>query len=258
MKGQLQTFMRYRYLLEDLVIRDIKVKYRRSFLGLVWSILNPLLMMMVITAVFSRVFKISIPNFPIYYLTGSTLYSFFSEATSNAMTSTIYAAPLIKKVYIPKYIFPLEKAIFAFVNLMFSFIAVIIMFLVLRHPITWTILLFPIPVLYLLVFSIGVGLILSVLCVFFRDMMHLYGVFLTALMYLTPIIYPVDILPENIKFFVQCNPLYYYVDYFRQVTMYGTVPSLSMNLICIFLSLLSLTVGLLIFKKYQDKFILYI
>ncbi len=258
MKAQLQTFLRYRHLLENLVTRDIKVKYRRSVLGLVWSILNPLLMMLVITAVFSHVFRVSIENFPLYYLTGSTLYNFFAESTSGAMTATIGAAPLLRKVYIPKYIFPLEKALFSFVNLLFSFIAVALMFAVLRQPLTWTALLFPLPVLYLLTFCVGVGLILSVLCVFFRDMIHLYGVFLTALMYMTPIIYPLDVLPAGIRRLVLLNPLTYYVDYFRQITLYGQIPGIGHNLVCIGLSLVSLAAGLWIFRKHQDKFILYI
>ena len=248
--------------MEDLTIKDIKIKYRRSILGILWSVLNPLLMMLVITAVFSLLFRFNIPNYPIYYLTGWVIFNFFSEATNGAMASVTSAAQLIKKVYIPKYIFPLEKALFALVNMCFSFIAVAIMFLIQGYPLHWTILLFPIPIFYVFVFSVGVGMILSAVAVFFRDIVHLYGVFLTALMYITPILYDDSVIEQSGHFAIltimRCNPLYYFVYFFRQVVMFGSVPSLKTNLACILMCLASLGLGLLVFKKAQDKFILYI
>lgn len=258
MKPYFEVFYKYRFLLQDLIIKDLKVKYRRSVLGLLWSILNPLLMMIVVTTVFSQIFKIKIENFPIYYLTGSTLFNFFSESTSTAMTSILGASALMKKVYVPKYIFPLEKVLFSFVNFMFSLIAVIIMYAILRFPVPWTAVLFFIPSVYVLIFATGIGLILSSLSVFFRDIVHLYSVLITAWMYLTPIIYPYDTLPDKIKLLMQLNPLYYYVSYFRDVTMYGNVPGLRINLVCLAFSFTALFIGLLVFKAKQNKFILYI
>lgn len=258
-KRQLQAFGRYRFLLQNLVMKDLKVKYRRSVLGILWSVLNPLLMMLVITSVFQFVFKMEIPNFPVYYLTGSLIYNFVSESTSGSMLSVVGAAPLIKKVYIPKYIFPMEKTLFSFINMFFSLIATAIVIVILGDtPYTWTMLLFPIPLLYTLVFAMGLGLILAALNVYFRDVQHLYSVWLTAWMYLTPIIYPLSILPGKMQLVVKCNPLYYYVDYFRQVVMYGAVPSLRMNLLCLGMSVGFLALGLWTFKKMQDRFILYI
>lgn len=258
MKGYFQKFFKYRHLLRELVSRDIKVKYRRSVIGLLWSVLNPLMMMLVITAVFSSIFKFDVENFPAYYLTGSLIFSFVAEATSSSCGSIIEGASLIKKVYIPKYIFPLEKVLFAFVNALFSLIAVAIVLFILRVPITWTIILFPIPMLYTLVFCIGLGLTLSTLNVFFRDVGHLWGVCITAWMYLTPIIYPVEILPDYMQKIIWLNPLSYYVDYFRQVILYGTVPGVTENLLCCAFSLGFLIFGIIIFKKNQDKFILHI
>ncbi|MEG0409318.1 MAG: ABC transporter permease, partial [Bacilli bacterium] len=165
---------------------------------------------------------------------------------------------LLKKVYIPKYIFPIEKVMFAFVNALFSLIAVVIVLLILKVPVSWTILLFPIPLIYTLIFSAGLGLILSTLNVFFRDTEHLYGVFVTAWMYLTPIIYPMEMLPNIMQKLMKFNPLYHYVEYFRQVVLYGMIPDLKENLICICCSLLFFIVGLLFFKNKQDKFILFI
>ncbi|MBR6903058.1 MAG: ABC transporter permease [Clostridia bacterium] len=237
--------------------RDIKVKYRRSVLGILWSVLNPLLMMFVIATVFSRVFRFHVENFHVYYLTGSVIYNFISEATSTSMMSVFSSAPLIKKVYIPKYIFPLEKCFFSFVNLLFSLVAVVIVMLVSGIKFTFVALLFPVPILYALIFSIGMSLLLSALTVFFRDIVHIYGVFLTAWMYATPIIYPVEAVSEKIQFIMLFNPMYYYVQYFRDIVFYGTVPGLRFNLISIAFSLGMLVIGTLVFKSKQDNFVLY-
>lgn len=258
LRKTLTVFLRYRYLLYNLISRDIKVKYRRSVLGIVWSILNPLLMMLVMTAVFSRVFKFNVPNFPVYYLLGSTIWNFFSEATNTATTSVLASSSLIKKVYIPKYMFPLEKVMFSFVNMLFSLIAVAFIFLVTGTPLTWTALLIPLPLLYVLVFALGVSMALSALTVYFRDVLHLYAVVLTAWMYFTPIFYPVNALPEIMQNVLKINPMYHYVTYFRDILMYNTIPSLGTNLICIGWGIVSLLVGLAIFKKLQGNFILYI
>lgn len=252
------TFKKYQYLLKNLISRDLKVKYRRSVLGILWSVLNPLLMMLVITAVFKNIFRLDVPNFAEYYLTGALIFNFVSEATSTSMNSVIGAAALIKKVYIPKYIFPIEKCLFAFVNMVFSLIAVAVVFLILQTPLHWTIFLFPIPMIYTFVFSLGLSLILSAANVFFRDIGHLYGVWITAWLYFTPIIYPITVLPEFMQTLVKLNPLYYYVNYFRDVMLYGNIPTLQDNIICIGFSLITLLLGLVIFKKKQDKFILYI
>jgi ABC-2 type transport system permease protein len=255
---RLKDFKRYSYLLKNLVKKDFTTRYRRSALGILWSVLNPLLMMMVISAVFSNIFRIQIENFAVYYLTGALVFNFMSEATSGALVSVLGSAGLIRKVYIPKYIFPLEKCFFALVNAAFSFIAVLILMPILGVPLRPTALLFWVPLLYTLLFSVGMGMILAAVNVFFRDVGHLYSVWVTAWMYLTPILYPVDILPGAVKSFVGINPMYYYVDFFRQIMMYETVPDLRVNLICVSFSLVFLFLGLLVFKKTQDRFILYL
>ncbi|MDK2802127.1 MAG: ABC transporter permease [Oscillospiraceae bacterium] len=258
MKYYIQTFNKYLYLLFNLISRDFKIKYRRSILGILWSILNPVLMMVVITAVFLNLFKFEIDNFPIYYLTGSTIFSFFTDATTSSMTSIVGSGQIIKKVYIPKYIFPLQKCLFSFVNLFFSLIALIIMIIILKFEVTYTVILAPIPIIYILIFSLGISLILSSLTVFFRDIVHLYGVITTIWMYFTPIIYPENILSDSMLKLISLNPLYHYVGYFRDVVMYGKIPSLKVNIICICFSLITLIIGSIIFKRTQDKFVLHI
>ncbi len=253
----------YYPLLLNLVSKDFKLKYRRSVLGVLWSILNPLFTMLVISAVFGMLLKHQVENFACYYIVGWSMWNFFSESTSLSMSSILSGAPLIKKVYIPKYIFPLEKCLFALVNFLFSLIAVVLVMVikgVFAGFTNFTILLAPLPILYCLIFNIGFSLILSALTVYFKDVMHLYSVVLTAWMYVTPIIYPMSMLDGHslVATVVKCNPMYYMVDYFRQVVMYGTVPSLSYNLICIGIALCSLGLGCLIFSKAQKKFILHI
>lgn len=259
-RKMLSSLKKYRCLLTDLVSRDIKTKYRRSVLGVLWSILNPLFMMLVLTAIFSTLVKFPTEDVPfsIYYLTGYIMFNFVSESTNFSLVSIIYSAGLIKKVYIPKIIFPLEKCLFSLVNFGFSLIAAVIVFLVVGITPHWTILLFFIPVLYLFVFSFGFSLILATMNTFFRDVGYLYNVFVTVWMYLTPIIYPISILPGWMQSVVRINPLYHYVEYFRALTLYGTIPSLGENLICLSYSLIFLFLGVMIFQKNQNKFIFYV
>ena len=262
-KKDILAMKRYKYMLYDLVTKDIKTKYRRSALGVVWSVLNPLLMMLVLTAIFSNIIRVEVEGgFALFYLTGYLLFNFISEATNFALVSITSAAPLIKKVYLPKYIFPLEKCIYSFVNMLFSLIAFVIVFVVFmilgKVTPSLTMLLFPFPLITLFIFCLGICLALSAFMVFFRDIGHIYGVFLTVWMYATPIIYPMNILPSWLVGIIKLNPLYYYVDYFRSVMIYGTVPPASDAIICVLYSLAVLFVGITVFRKSQDKFVLYI
>jgi ABC-2 type transport system permease protein len=254
----LSSFLKYRYLLLELVLRDLKVKYRRSVLGYLWSVLNPILMMLVMTLVFSMLFRSSIENYAVYFMSGNLIFSFFSEATTGAQMSVIGAASLIKKVYIPKYLFPLEKCLFSLTTALFSLFALLCIAFATRLPFHPTMLLFPLPILYTFLFSVGMGMILSALTVFFRDMSFLYSVVVLAWMYLTPIMYPVDILPPWVERAMHFNPMFQFVRYFRDIFMYGHIPDLRVNLICLACGVLSISIGIAIFKKAQDRFILYI
>jgi ABC-2 type transport system permease protein len=257
-KEKLSVFLKYKNLLYNLVSRDIKVRYRRSVLGLLWTVLNPLLMMIVITIVFSTLFRQNIPNFPIYYLSGSLIFSFNSETTSNALYSIIGNASLMKKVYIPKYLFPLSKIVSGLVNLGFSLIAMFVVMIVLNVKFQLTLLLLPIPIFYTFLFATGLGFILSTITVFFRDVAHFYGVFVLAWTYFTPIFYPESILPAKVMMVMKINPMYHFVSYSRKLVLYGTVPSMTENLVCLLLSASFFIIGLYVFYKKQDKFVLYI
>jgi len=255
---QIFSFNRFKHLLRLLVKRDFVTRYRKSALGVVWSLLNPLLTMLIMTLVFSHLFRFQIEHFPVYILSGQMIFGFFSESTSSAMSSLIGNAAIINKVYVPKYVFPLAKVLSSLVNLLFSFIAFLLVFTITGVPFRWTMLLIPIPIIYIFVFSLGVAMLMSSLVVFFRDLTHLYSVFLTMLMFLTPIMYPIDIIPEHLLPFWGFNPMYHFVDYFRALTLWGFVPDLWSNIVCIGFALASLCAGTYVFMRQQDRYILYL
>lgn len=248
----------FRSLLFQLVRRDFKAKYKRSVLGILWTVLNPLLTMIVLTIVFSSIFRFDIENFPVYLLSGQVIFTFFSEATNLSMGSILGGSELIKKVNIPKYIFPVSRVISSLVNFLFSLVALLIVMLITKAHFYPTMVLMIIPIFYTFVFSLGIGLILSAAVVFFRDMTYLYGILLTAMTYFTPLFYPISIIPEKFRMIISLNPMFHLVEYFRTVTIYGGVPTLWQNMLCFTFSLVSFTIGLYVFYKQQDRFILYV
>ena len=217
-------FWCYRYLLWNLVSRDFKLKYRRSVLGVVWSVLNPLLMCLVYWAVFSSLMDMrgsGIDNFAVFLMCGQLLFNFFNEATSTGMSSVLGAAPLLKKVYIPKYIFPLEKCCFAMVNCVFSFVALLLVMIFTGAPFHLTLIEAVYPLVTLFFFSLGVGLLLAAATVFFRDIMHIWSVFITALLYFSAIFYDptqmtFSIGGFNMQQIIKLNPMYWYITGFRR------------------------------------------
>ena len=256
-QGQLHNswhnFSKYRPLIRELVTRDLKVKYRRSVLGYVWSILNPLLMML-----FSYMFRYDIPNFPLYLICGNTMFNFFNESTNMGMGSVLGNASLIKKVYIPKFIFPISRVLSSFVNLLFSLAAIVLVMLITRSPFYWTILLVWVPLLLLLVFCCGMAVLLSALAVYFRDLQYLYGIVTMAWMYATPLFYPLSALPPFMIPLIKLNPLYHYINCMRCLVMYGTVPGPNTWIACIGCAAVMMAVGLAAFRKLQRNFILYL
>lgn len=259
MKEKISTFWRYRFLLSNLINRDIKVKYRRSKLGILWSVLNPLMMMCVMTLVFSHIFRFGIENYAVYILSGQLIFNYFTESTTMSMESVIGYSPLIKKVYVPKYIFPLEKSCFAFVNMVFSLIALVVVMFLTGASFYPTFVLAVYPLFTLFFFSLGVGLFLSSSAIFFRDIIHLWSVFTTALMYASAIIYPVSMLEGSLMgYLIYLNPIFWYIDAFRQVTIYGNMLSIAHIVVCAACAVISVIVGSVVFKKGQEKFILYI
>ncbi len=247
------------FTITSLVSKDFKLKYRRSVLGVLWSVLNPLLMMCVLAAVFTNVLKFGdVENFPMYLILGNVLFTLMSDSTSGAMTSILESAPLIKKIRISKMIFPLEKVLFQLVNFAVSLIAVVVVMLFFRIAPTVNLLALPILLIYMLLFCSGLGMLLSALAVFFRDVCHLWSVVITAWTYATPLFYPVSLLPDWMQKAEVFNPMYHYVAYFRDIAMYGQCPGLHENLICLVIALITFAIGFFVFKRTEKKFILYV
>ncbi|MGN0974783.1 MAG: ABC transporter permease [Gemmiger sp.] len=262
LKQSFAGFWRYRYLLQNLISRDFKLKYRRSILGVAWSVLNPLLTCLVMYVVFDSIMRglrgEGIPNFAAFLLIGQLLFNFFRESTSMAMESVLKNAPLLRKVYIPKYIFPLEKACFAFVNCLFSFVALIIVLLITWTPVSLnTFLLALYPLVMLFFFSLGIGLVLASLYVFVRDIMHIWEVFCTLLSYASAIFYDPEMMDGMMQQIIHLNPLYWFITAFRSCVLWGTGLTTSMVVVCFLCAACSMALGICVFKKTQDKFVLY-
>ncbi len=249
------------YILRQLVTRDFKLKYRRSFLGVAWSVLNPLLMMLVMAAVFSTMMRFSsdsIPSYPLYIILGNVTFTLMSDATSQGMRSIIDAASLLKKVRIKRWVFPVEKVVFSMVNFAFSLIAVLIVMVAVGVFPTWTALMLPVFLVYLGMFCVGLSMLLSALSVFFRDVIHIWQVVLTAWTYATPLFYPAEILTQWVLSLEKFNPMFHFVNYIRELLLYQRLPSLKLNLACAACGVVMLLLGLLVFKKSEHRFILFI
>jgi ABC-type polysaccharide/polyol phosphate export systems, permease component len=256
---RLQGLYHYKALIRQLVIKDIKLKYRRSFLGYVWSVLNPLLVMVVMYLVFSQMFRVDIVNYPAYLVIGQTLFTFMTEATNQAIFSITGNGTLLKKVYVPKYIFTLSKVTSSLVNLLFSMGAMVIVFVITKVSFSIYMCLTPMVLLELYVFSLGLGLFLAQAAVFFRDIQYIYSVLTTAWMYLTPLFYPMEQLPEGMQASIRMlNPMYHYVTQFRTLVLDQMIPDIASVVYGGCLALVFLFLGTGAFLRSQDRFILYI
>ncbi len=259
LKYRVNTLFKYRDLIGELVTRDIKLKYRRSFLGYAWTILEPLLEMMVWVIVFSNILGKGIENYPVFLLSGRLMYDFLNSSTRDAMKSVTGNASLLRKVYVPKYIFTLSKVTSDMVELILSLGALLIVMLVTRAQFYLTLLFIPLVLIQIYIFCIGLGFFLAQFNVFFRDTEHVYGAIMRALLYLTPILYEISRLPEYLQFFIKAfNPLYYYVAQFRDLVYYGNFPGPRIFWGGWLIAFLMLAIGVWSFQRSKDRFILYI
>ena len=260
-------FEKDKFILKQLVTKDFKIKYRRSVLGVAWSVLNPLLMMVVMSIVFSTIFgqsrngSITPEMYPLYLIVGNITFSVMSESTNQALVSIIWASSLLKKVKVHRWVFPVQKVLFSLVNFSFSLVAVALVMLFFRVVPTWHLILLPVCLLLLMCFCMGLGMMLSALAVFFRDVMHLWTVVITAWMYLTPIFWTTDYISQMahwIQVLVVVNPMYNYLQFMRDIFLFNTVPSALTFGLCVAWAILALAIGYTVFHKTEHKFILYI
>ncbi len=264
MKNILLNFRKYKFLLSELIKRDFKIKYKRSVLGVLWSILYPLLMMSVMALIFSNMFKFKMDgvNYLVYLMSGLIIFNYFSEATNSCLTAIVGNFSLINKVYIPKYIFPLAKCLFAGINFLLTLIPFFLIVIFSGNALEGTKCTLNIWYIFLpyyfactLMFVIGVGYILSTVTVFLRDVIYIWGIALTILNYFTPIFYSIDILPVYLQNVLKLNPLYVYINGIREVVLFGNRPTLTYLLVAFFSGFITMVVGMYIFRKKQDKFV---
>jgi lipopolysaccharide transport system permease protein len=251
----LLNFSKYRFLLVELVKRDIKVKYRSSVLGILWSFMNPLLMMIVMTIIFSTLFGKTITNFPVYYLSGMLIFTLYQQGSSGALTSITGNAAMLNKVYIPKYMYSLSRVLSNLVTFVFSIIILVLIMIATQAPFSIYILYSFLPVILVVIMTIGAGLLLATVNVFFRDVQHLYKVFTTLLLYASALFYPVSIVPEQYQIFFTINPLFAIITLFRDSFYSGTPYDLFNIVYASTFSIVLLIIGMVMFYKYQDKFI---
>lgn len=253
-----KTFDKYRNLLAELVKKDIKLKYRSSYLGVVWTLLEPLLTMAVLTLVFSKMLGKGTRDFPVYILTGRLLYSFFSNGTKAALKSVRANAGMIKKVYVPKYMYPFASVLSNYVIFLISLVVLAVVALARGVYPTLQLAWIFVPLLQLLLMTAGVGLILATMAVFFRDVEYLWGVALMLIMYASAIFYQVgDMVSAKNEWIFKLNPLYAVIVNFRNA-VFGQPMDFSAMWYAFGFGAVSLSIGIVAFYKKQDKFILYL
>lgn len=248
-----ELFNERKFLLKQLVKRDLTSKYKDSFLGIIWSFVNPLCIMLIFTAIFSVLFRYQIENFPVYFLTGRIIYEFFISGTKGAMVSIKRNSSILKKIYVPKYMFAVGSITYEFINFLISLIILFGVMVLTGAEFYWTIVLAIIPLFLLFMMIVGVGLLLAVLNTYFSDVGYLYSIFTLLLMYASALFYPMEIVPANIQMIFTLNPLYIVISCVRDCVMYGIFPDILSIIYLSIFSLMVFAVGFLLFRIHENK-----
>lgn len=247
-----------KFLFEELVKRDFTKKYKRTVLGILWSIIGPLLTLTVMALVFSQFFGKAMEHYIIYLFCGNLIFSFFKESTNSGMTSLVENAGIFSKINIPKYLFVLSKNVSSLIQFGINILVLFVFCIFDKITFSWEFFLLPYPIVCLVAFNLGMGLILSALYIMFRDMKYLYEIFTLLMMYVSAIFYSIETYPAEIQRLFYLNPVYVYIDYFRTVILFNSVPSLYVHLLAAGYAVLAVLIGGLIYKKYNYKFLYYI
>ena len=248
----------HRFLFEELVKRDFKAKYKRTVLGMLWSVLGPLMTLGVMALVMTQFFGRNIEHYIIYLFCGNLVYGFFKESTMTGMTALYSNAGIFSKVNVPKYIFLLSRNVSSLINFGLNILVLFLFCLIDGVTFSWKFILLLYPIGCLVVFNIGMGLILSALYIMFSDMKYLYDIFTLLLMYVSAIFYDINAYPQNVQYLFYLNPIYVYIRYFRKIILDGEIPQLSFHLLAAAYALVVLIIGALIYKKKNYKFLYYI
>lgn len=249
---------KYRFLFEELVKRDFKKKYKRTVLGMAWSMLSPLLTLLVMAMVFGNFFGRSTEHFIIYLFSGNLLFSYFNDATTGGMRSLMSNATIFTKVDVPKYMFLLSRNVQALINFILTLIIYFLFVFAEGLNFWWGFFTLLYPIIFITIFNIGLGMVLSALYVFFRDMEYLYSVSTMLLMYCSAIFYTVDSFSIQAQSMFRLNPVYVYISYFRQIVIVGQIPSIGTHVLCAVYALIMLGAGSWMYKKYNHQFLYYI
>ena len=253
-----QTLKKNQFLFEELVKRDFKQKYKRTLLGMGWSVFSPLLTLLVMRLVFTNFFGREIPHYTTYLFAGNLMFSYFKEATNGGMQSLMNNAHIFTKINVPKYMFLFSKSVSAVINFGLTLVVFLFFAAIDRVPFRMSMLGIIYPVITLTMFNVGVGMILSALFVFFRDTQYLYDVFTLLLMYMSAIFYRISIVPAKYRMVFYCNPVYCYIEYFRTVILDGKIPSLNLHLLCAGYGIAFFIAGYWMYKKNNHKFLFYV
>ena len=253
---ELHEVIHYRNLILQLTRRDVMTRYKRSVLGIAWTMLNPLGMMVVLTIAFSHIFRFETEyGYPSYVLSGLLAWNFFSQTTTAAMVNLVWGGGLLHRIYIPRTSFALAAIATGLVNLTLALIPLILINAITGVPIRLTILFLPIPMLLLASFALGIGLLISTFAVYYPDVAEMYSIGMYGWMYLTPVIYPITILPENYRFWItHLNPMYYFLEIYRAPIYYGKLPALDIFIPAVLIAFLTLIVGWIVFTNKADEF----
>jgi len=253
-----QEVAQYHELIWELAIKELRVRYKRSLLGFFWALLHPLLMMIVLSVVFSQVMRVPVPHYSIFLISALLPWTFFSQALSYSVESIVANGELLKKVYVPRTVFPLAAVLANIINFLLSLIPLVALLLVLRFPFHWTWIYLPVPLLGLLLFTIGFGLFFAAANVFFRDLSHILQVVLAAWFYLSPVIYSAEFIPAQYRHFARLNPMSYPLDGFREAIYYGRIPSWQFSAVTLTIGIAALWIGYGFFRRVQDSLVLYV
>jgi ABC-2 type transport system permease protein len=255
---EIRSLVKYRYLIGELILRNIKTRYKRSLLGVAWTMVNPLLTMLVMTVVFSQLFAFDIPRYPVYLLTGLLLWNFFSETTVSATRNLIWSSKLLKRIYIPKSLFATAAVGTGLVNLLIALLPLGIIILITGTQVGLALFFLPIALLLISLFSFGVGLAISAQAVFFADVVDMYQIILVAWMYLTPIFYPLNILPDKFQWIIYFNPMYYILECFRSPLYLNKIPEPQIIFGAVISASAALILGGFLFTRKSDDFAYYL
>ena len=248
----------HKFLFQELVKRDFTLKYKRTVLGMMWSILSPLINLMITWIILSRFFGANIDHYVVFLFIGQIIFSYFTDATNLGMTSLIENAGIFTKVNVPKYLFLFSKNVSCIINFSLTLILLLCAILIEGLPITWKYITLFYPIICLTFFNIGVGLILSALFVFFRDMQYLWGVFTQLLSWLSAIIYKIDTFSYTAQCLFLLNPMYLYIRYFRKIILEDTIPTVQFHLLAGFYAIIVVVIGAWMYKKYNHEFLYYV